>query len=219
MANRFNIAVLFLISGFAIENTTSFLTNPTFNLQTPVKSTSTKRLSQFFMSESDADNEKKRIVVIGNGMVGQRFMENLIDLDSEKKCTVATFCEEKRAAYNRVKLTSYFETRNPSDLSMTDEYGPDGKTAWFDENDVEIFLNDKAVAMDTEAKTITGESGRVIDYDVAVLATGSFRKCFIHLKMLEAKMCSNFFSLSLFQSICSTNPWKATTWCFRIQNH
>lgn len=118
--------------------------------------------------------DKKKIVVIGNGMVGQRFMENMIDLDKEQKCTLATFCEEKRAAYNRVKLTSYFETLNPSDLSMTDEYEEDGTTAWFKENDVEIFLNDKAISMDTESKTIVGESGEKIDYDVAVLATGSF---------------------------------------------
>lgn len=121
-----------------------------------------------------AGESKKRVVVIGNGMVGQRFMENMIDLDKESKCTIATFCEEKRAAYNRVKLTSYFETRDPSDLSMTEGYDDDGKTAWFDDNNVEIFLNDKAVSMDTEAKTITGESGQTIDYDVAVLATGSF---------------------------------------------
>lgn len=118
--------------------------------------------------------DPKKIVVIGNGMVGQRFMENIIDLDKEGKCTLATFCEEKRAAYNRVKLTSYFETLNPSDLSMTEEYDDDGKTSWFKDNNVEIFLNDKGVEMDTEAKTIKGESGRIIDYDVAVLATGSY---------------------------------------------
>lgn len=126
--------------------------------------------------------DKKKIVVIGNGMVGQRFMENMIDLDKEEKCTLATFCEEKRAAYNRVKLTSYFETLDPSDLSMTDAYEEDGTTAWFKENDVEIFLNDKAVSMDTEAKTIVGESGKKIDYDVAVLATGSFRKYTVNIR-------------------------------------
>lgn len=128
------------------------------------------------MSNENSDSDKKKIVVIGNGMVGQRFMENMIALDKEHKCTLATFCEEKRAAYNRVKLTSYFETLDPSNLSMTDPYEKDGTTAWFADNDVEIFLNDKAVSMDTEAKTITGESGRTIDYDVAILATGSFRE-------------------------------------------
>jgi hypothetical protein len=42
--------------------------------------------------------EKKKVVVIGNGMVGQRFMENLLKLDQEKQCQIATFCEEPRAA-------------------------------------------------------------------------------------------------------------------------
>lgn len=175
MAFQFTRAAFFLLISISTDSNGafSFLQNPTFALPTLSSKTRSTNLS---MAADNADGDKKRIVVIGNGMVGQRFMENIIDLDLEKKCTLATFCEEKRAAYNRVKLTSYFETRNPSDLSMTDEYGPDGKTAWFENNDVEIFLNDKAVAMDTEAKTITGESGRLIDYDVAVLATGSYRE-------------------------------------------
>lgn len=118
--------------------------------------------------------EKKRVVVIGNGMVGQRFMENLIDIDTEKKCIISTFCEEPRAAYNRVKLTSYFETRDPSALSMTSEFDAEGRTPWYAENNVELLLNDKAVSIDTNAKTVTGASGKVVDYDVAVFATGSY---------------------------------------------
>jgi nitrite reductase (NADH) large subunit len=118
--------------------------------------------------------DKKRVVVIGNGMVGQRFMENLIDLDTEKKCIISTFCEEPRAAYNRVKLTSYFETRDPSALSMTSEFDSDGRTPWYAKNNVELLLNDKAVAIDTKAKTVTGASGKVVKYDVAVFATGSY---------------------------------------------
>ena len=121
-----------------------------------------------------ANGEKKNVVVIGNGMVGQRFMENLLDADPDKKCTISTFCEEPRAAYNRVKLTSYFETRNPSDLSMTSEFDAEGKTVWYEENNVELLLNDKAVKIDTDAKTVTGASGKVIPYDIAVLATGSY---------------------------------------------
>ncbi|EED95108.1 NADPH nitrite reductase [Thalassiosira pseudonana CCMP1335] len=107
-------------------------------------------------------------------MVGQRFMENLIDLDVDKKCIISTFCEEPRAAYNRVKLTSYFETRNPSSLSMTSEFDSDGRTPWYEENNVELLLNDKAVSIDTKEKTVTGASGKKVDYDVAVFATGSY---------------------------------------------
>ena len=73
-------------------------------------------------SDNDDTKEKKRIVVIGNGMVGQRFMENMLEYDKEKQCTLTMFCEEKQAAYNRVRLTLYFETRDTSDLSMTSEF-------------------------------------------------------------------------------------------------
>eukprot|EP00567_Pseudictyota_dubia_P014320 CAMPEP_0197441104 /NCGR_PEP_ID=MMETSP1175-20131217/7454_1 /TAXON_ID=1003142 /ORGANISM="Triceratium dubium, Strain CCMP147" /LENGTH=1146 /DNA_ID=CAMNT_0042971331 /DNA_START=506 /DNA_END=3946 /DNA_ORIENTATION=- len=127
------------------------------------------------MTAEDAPNgEKKKIVVIGNGMVGQRFMENMIKYDTDDKCTLATFCEEPRAAYNRVKLTSYFESLDPSKLSMTSEFDDDGRTSWYEENGVELYVGDKAVSIDTESKTVVGESGRTIPYDVAVLATGSF---------------------------------------------
>ena len=114
------------------------------------------------------------MVVIGNGMVGQRFMENLIDLDTEKTCTISTFCEEPRAAYNRVKLTSYFETRDPSALSMTSEFDGEGRTPCYEGNNVQLLLNDKATSIDTKSKTIVGESGTTLDYDVAVFATGSY---------------------------------------------
>ena len=125
-------------------------------------------------STSALDAEKKKVVVVGNGMVGQRFMENLLKIDTDKQCQISTFCEEPRAAYNRVKLTSYFETRDPSALSMTSEFDADGKTVWYDDNGVELLLGDKAVAVDTAAKTVTGASGKVIPYDVCVMATGSF---------------------------------------------
>ena len=183
---RFVSGPVFLasISAILLKNVAAFHPSPLLSSQS-------NRLS---MARAMAE-DKKKVVVIGNGMVGQRFMENMIALDKEKKCTVATFCEEKRAAYNRVKLTSYFETLDPSDLSMTSEFNEDGTTAWYEDNGVEIFLNNKAVSMDTETKTIIGESGEIINYDVAVLATGSFREFYYYF-------ASTFFYLfALFQMI------------------
>lgn len=132
-----------------------------------------KFVSKGIPSSTELD-AKARVVVIGNGMVGQRFMENLIDEVGLDDCQISTFCEEPRAAYNRVKLTSYFETRDPSDLSMTSEFDDEGRTVWYDDNGVELLLNDKAVSIDTKAKTVTGASGKVIPYDACVMATGSY---------------------------------------------
>ena len=36
---------------------------------------------------------------------------------------------------------------------MTGPYESDGRTKWYDDNGVELYLNDKAVAIDTDAKT------------------------------------------------------------------
>lgn len=157
---------LFLSS---IPDVNSFQATSPFARPSTVQNT-----AQYATSGDDSSEKKKRVVVIGNGMVGQRFMENLLEIDTDKKCTIATFCEEPRAAYNRVKLTSYFETRDPSALSMTSEFDDEGRTPWYEENNVELLLGDKAVSIDTKTKTIMGASGKELDYDVAVFATGSY---------------------------------------------
>lgn len=38
-------------------------------------------------------------------MVGHKFIEALKEKDTSNKFNVVTFCEEKRAAYNRMRLT------------------------------------------------------------------------------------------------------------------
>src|SRR5437762_2922844 len=55
--------------------------------------------------------EQKTVVVIGNGMVGHRFCERLVEFDTERVFKIITFCEEPRPAYDRVHLTKYFDHR------------------------------------------------------------------------------------------------------------
>jgi len=166
---------LFCVSTLALslsfQNADAFSTRSSFFHSKT--SSSSPSSSALFMAENSSEG-KKKVVVIGNGMVGQRFMENLLKLDKDNTCHISTFCEEPRAAYNRVKLTSFFETKDASDLSMTSEFDAEGRTVWYDENGVELLLKDKAVSIDTATKTVTGQSGKNIPYDVCVLATGSF---------------------------------------------
>ncbi len=44
---------------------------------------------------------------------------------------------------------------------------------WYTANGVKLHAGDRAVALDRFAKTVTCESGRVVDYDVLIIATGS----------------------------------------------
>src|SRR5215831_18384135 len=107
-----------------------------------------------------------RLVVAGNGMVGQRFVEALHDCDRERRWRVTVLSEEPRRAYDRVNLSSFFDgvTAGELDLVADDCYGTGG---------YDLHLGEAAVAIDRAARTVTTSTGRSLGYDALVLATGS----------------------------------------------
>jgi nitrite reductase (NADH) large subunit len=109
----------------------------------------------------------KNIVVIGNGMVGQRFCEKLVEYDCERQYRLITFCEEPRAAYDRVGLTSFFAHRDAERLMLA-------KMAWYEANGVELHLGDRACEIDRQARVVRSDNGVEIAYDAVILATGSY---------------------------------------------
>jgi nitrite reductase (NADH) large subunit len=110
---------------------------------------------------------KKRIIVVGNGMVGHNFINTLATSDHASEFEIITFSEEPRLAYDRVQLSKYFSGATADDLAMTtpDEY---------DELGVTYIVSDKVVDIDADNKTIKTASGRVEGYDKLILATGSY---------------------------------------------
>jgi nitrite reductase (NADH) large subunit len=105
-----------------------------------------------------------RVVVIGNGMVGQRFLEKLVGQGGEFEITV--FCEEPRPAYDRVQLTSFFSGKTPSELSVVPE-------RFFQNSKITLRLNDSVLAIDAARKVIRSARYREVPFDKLVLATGS----------------------------------------------
>ncbi|WP_435864272.1 nitrite reductase large subunit NirB [Streptomyces sparsogenes] len=107
------------------------------------------------------------IVLVGHGMVGQRFLEALAERGVTERARVVVLCEEPRPAYDRVQLTSYFAGRTPEDLSLVE----DGFMA---RHGIELHLGDPAEHIDRAARTVTARSGLTVAYDTLVLATGSY---------------------------------------------
>ncbi|MEV7884062.1 nitrite reductase large subunit NirB [Streptomyces sp. NPDC002817] len=107
------------------------------------------------------------IVLVGHGMVGQRFLEALAERGLTATHRVVVLCEEPRPAYDRVALTSYFSGKTPEDLSMTD-------MEFIEKEGIELYVGDPAETVDREARRVTARSGQVFDYDILVLATGSY---------------------------------------------
>jgi nitrite reductase (NADH) large subunit len=131
----------------------------------------------------------ERIVVIGNGMVGQRFLEQLA---GRGEFDITTFCEEPRPAYDRVQLTSFFSGKSAADLSIA-------KKEFFEKTRMTLRLNDAVLAIDPLEKVVRSARYKSVSYDKLVLATGSYpfvpkvaghdrRDCFVYrtIEDLEA---------------------------------
>ena len=63
--------------------------------------------------------KRKKVVVVGLGMVGIAFIEKLIKMDSKRReYDVVVVGEEPHLAYNRVGLTSFFQHRKVENLYL-----------------------------------------------------------------------------------------------------
>ncbi|MEE6270968.1 nitrite reductase large subunit NirB [Streptomyces diastatochromogenes] len=113
------------------------------------------------------ERPRPTLVLVGHGMVGQRFLEALAARGLTGTHRVVVLCEEPRPAYDRVHLTSYFSGTTPAQLSLTDEQ-------FLAEHGIELHLGDPAETVDRTARTVTARSGLTVHYDALVLATGSY---------------------------------------------
>lgn len=111
--------------------------------------------------------QKKTVVVIGNGMVGLRFCEQLVEKDQQQIYKIITFCEEPRAAYDRVGLTQFFAHNDAEKLMLA-------RKEWYANNNIDLHLADRAVDIDRQQRVIHSQKGEVIPYDKVVIATGSY---------------------------------------------
>ncbi|RQW95118.1 nitrite reductase large subunit NirB [Micromonospora inaquosa] len=102
------------------------------------------------------------LIVIGNGMVGQRFVDALRARDPQGSWRVTVLAEEGRPAYDRVRLSAYFDGVSESELNLHTPH--DG---------VRLRLGEPATAIDRDRQVVTTAVGEY-RYDALVLATGSY---------------------------------------------
>ncbi|KAI9715823.1 MAG: hypothetical protein M1828_000564 [Chrysothrix sp. TS-e1954] len=126
--------------------------------------------------EMDHQNEipinpkRKRIVVVGLGMVGVAFIEKIMKLDVKRReWDVIVIGEEPHLAYNRVGLTSFFQHRTVENLYLNPE-------SWYSsmpEGSLNYHLNTLVTQIHKEHKLVITSDGSTVPYDILVLATGS----------------------------------------------
>jgi nitrite reductase (NADH) large subunit len=108
--------------------------------------------------------DKQKIVVVGNGMVGHHFVEQIM---KDERYAITVIGAEPRPAYDRVHLSAVFDGSTPADLALTTREA-------YEAAGVEGIFGEAVVAIDREKKTVTTALDRHFPYDKLILATGSY---------------------------------------------
>ncbi|MBW7475132.1 nitrite reductase large subunit NirB [Paenibacillus oenotherae] len=109
---------------------------------------------------------KRKLVMIGNGMAGVSFVEQLLKLNPHRY-EVTIIGAEPHPNYNRIMLSSVLA----GDASMQDIILNDWD--WYRDNDITLHYGQTAGSIDTAKQVVTTDKGIEVAYDELVLATGS----------------------------------------------
>ena len=107
----------------------------------------------------------QKIVVVGNGMVGHHYVDQLIGYGLDVEITVIG--AEPRPAYDRVHLSEFFAGKKPEELALTTR-------EYYQEKGVKAHFGDAVATIDRDGKKVITEAGISYSYDKLVLATGSY---------------------------------------------
>ncbi len=109
---------------------------------------------------------KKRLVMIGNGMAGVRTIEEIIKL-SPNEFEITIFGNEPHPNYNRILLSTVLQgdTSFPEIIMNSWE--------WYQKNDIQLYTGEAIVQIYPDKKLVKSDQGRVVEYDELIIATGS----------------------------------------------
>ena len=111
-------------------------------------------------------NMGTRLVVVGFGMVGYKVIERLSALGALDYYDVTVIGEEPHLAYDRVRLTEWFDHRDSQRLAL-------GRPGWSESLGIRVITGTAVVSIDREHRTVETADAEQIVYDHLVLATGS----------------------------------------------
>jgi len=110
---------------------------------------------------------KERLIVIGNGMAGARFVEDLVARKGCERFDVVVFGDEPYGNYNRILLSNVVAgSSGPKDIFLN-------PIDWYEQNGVSLRAGVRVEAVDREKKIVSAAGGINEPYDRLVFATGS----------------------------------------------
>jgi nitrite reductase (NADH) large subunit len=115
----------------------------------------------------DVKTDKKKLVVIGNGMAGARVVEEVLARDGAEQFDITMFGEEPTGNYNRILLSNVLNGSYKEDEIFLNPL------EWYQEHNIRLHAGKKASGLLRRAKLVYGEDGQPEPYDKLIIATGS----------------------------------------------
>lgn len=128
--------------------------------------TYTSVLSKPRPSRREAVGKDERIIIVGNGMVGCKLCESLIQAGVHRTARILVVGAERIPAYDRIRLSSYVDHQDPARLILHE-------AAWYEDHNITLRSGDPVVKIDRPRGKVELKSGARFAYDRLVLATGS----------------------------------------------
>jgi nitrite reductase (NADH) large subunit len=110
--------------------------------------------------------QKRKLVVIGNGMAGMRTVEEILARAPEM-FEITVFGAERQPNYDRIMLSPLLAGDKSFEKIVLNSY------EWYAENAIKLIAGEAIVEIDREAKIVRSEGGMEVAYDLLLLATGS----------------------------------------------
>lgn len=109
---------------------------------------------------------RRKLVVVGNGMAGVRCVEEICELDPDRY-EITIVGSEPHPNYNRIMLSKVLQ----GDASMEDIIL--NPRQWYSDRGIRLLTGQKVVRVDTAGKNVETSAGASLPYDRLILATGS----------------------------------------------
>ncbi len=109
----------------------------------------------------------RRLVVVGNGMAGFRFVQEVLERDTGRRLAITVLSGEPGGAYNRAQLPNVLAgATNVANIQLASE-------SWYAANGVTLHGGTSAARIDRAKHRVCTDGGGWVPFDILVLATGS----------------------------------------------
>ncbi|MFC4404776.1 nitrite reductase large subunit NirB [Gracilibacillus xinjiangensis] len=110
--------------------------------------------------------EKKKLVLIGNGMAGIRTIEEILKLLPDQ-FDITVFGKEPYPNYNRIQLSKVLQGDTEiKDITLNE-------WEWYEENDIRLYPGETVTKIDKDNQVVFTDKGKETPYDYLIIATGS----------------------------------------------